>query len=82
MDYTIRTILLATDLGPRGHEVLRHAGGLAHHFGARLHIVHTVEPLSRLRPVLDQNHRSRGNLQGKRSRNLRWHPAGSPATAG
>jgi nucleotide-binding universal stress UspA family protein len=46
MDYTIRTILLATDLGPRGHEVLRHAGGLAHHFGARLHIVHTVEPLS------------------------------------
>lgn len=46
MDYSLRTILLATDLGPRGHEVLRHAGGLAHHFGARLHIVHVVEPLS------------------------------------
>ncbi len=46
MDYAIRTMLCATDLGPRGPDVLRHAAGLAHHFGARLHIIHAIEPLS------------------------------------
>jgi nucleotide-binding universal stress UspA family protein len=46
MDYALRTLLCATDLGPRGPDVLRHAAGLAHHFGARLHIIHAIEPLS------------------------------------
>ena len=46
MDYTIGILLCATDLGPRGPEVLRHAAGLAHRFGARLHILHVIEPLS------------------------------------
>lgn len=46
MDYAIRTILCAIDLGPSGSDVLRHAAGLAHRFGARLQIVHAIEPLS------------------------------------
>ncbi|MDG4550905.1 MAG: universal stress protein [Candidatus Contendobacter sp.] len=46
MDYAIGTLLCATDLGPRSPEVLRHAAGLAHRFGARLHLLHVIEPLS------------------------------------
>jgi len=46
MDYAIHSILCATDLGPRAPDVLRHAAGLAHYFGARLHIIHALEPLS------------------------------------
>ncbi|HRD66389.1 MAG TPA: universal stress protein [Candidatus Competibacter sp.] len=46
MDYAIRTILCAVDLGPRGSDVLRHAAGLAHRFGARLQVIYVIEPLS------------------------------------
>ena len=46
MDYAIRALLCATDLGPRGPDVLRHAAGLARCFGARLHILHVIEPPS------------------------------------
>ena len=45
MDYQIRNILYATDLGPSGPKVLRHALGLARRFGAKVHIVHAMEPL-------------------------------------
>ncbi len=46
MDYAIGALLCATDLGPRSSDALRHAAGLAHRLGARLHILHVIEPLS------------------------------------
>lgn len=46
MEYSIRTILCAVDLGPHGPEVARHAIGLARSFGAKIHLVHVIEPLS------------------------------------
>jgi nucleotide-binding universal stress UspA family protein len=39
MTYGIQDILLATDLGERSREVLRHAAGFAQRFGARLHLL-------------------------------------------
>lgn len=39
MSYEIKTILFATDLGPRSGEVLSHAVGMARRFGAQLHLV-------------------------------------------
>ena len=42
MDYAVRTIVCAIDLGPRGPDVLRHAASLAHRFGARLRIVYAI----------------------------------------
>lgn len=46
MDYQIRTILFATDLSGHAPEVARHALGLAQQFGAKLHVLHALEPLS------------------------------------
>ena len=46
MDYTIRTILYATDLGPHGVEVFNHAFSLAKQYGAKIHVVHALEPMS------------------------------------
>jgi nucleotide-binding universal stress UspA family protein len=45
VQYEIRNILYATDLGPNGPVAFRHALGLARSFGARLHILHVMEPL-------------------------------------
>ncbi|MDX1654039.1 MAG: universal stress protein [Candidatus Competibacteraceae bacterium] len=45
MNPDIRTILYATDLGPRGPEVFAHAAAIARRFGAAIHIVHGVEPM-------------------------------------
>ena len=42
----IRSILYATDLGLYSPYVLQHALSLARSFGAQLHVVHAVEPLS------------------------------------
>ncbi len=46
MDYTIRTILYATDLGPHGAHVFNHAFSLAKQYGAKIHVVHALEPMS------------------------------------
>jgi len=46
MDYHIRTILFATDLSGHAPEVARHAIGIAQRFGAKLHVLHALEPLS------------------------------------
>ena len=46
MDYTIRTILYATDLGPHGAEIFNHAFSLAKQYGAKIHVVHALEPMS------------------------------------
>lgn len=46
MDYTIQTILYATDLGPHGSEVFNHAFSLAKQYGAKIHVVHALEPMS------------------------------------
>lgn len=51
MTYGIRTILLATDLGPRSGAVFRHAVGIAERFGARLHLVSVMSGRSE-RPMV------------------------------
>jgi nucleotide-binding universal stress UspA family protein len=45
MAYTVKSILYATDLGPHGPEVFSHATAVAQQFGAKIHIVHVVEPM-------------------------------------
>ncbi|MBL8482106.1 MAG: universal stress protein [Rhodocyclaceae bacterium] len=39
MNYAIKTILFATDLGPHSEQVLAHAAGMAQRFGAELHLL-------------------------------------------
>ncbi len=46
MNYQINNILYATDLGPHGPEVFRHAMGLSRAFKAIVHVLHVMEPLS------------------------------------
>lgn len=41
-----KTILYATDLSPRAPEVFRYAMSLAQKYGAKIHILHAVEPLT------------------------------------
>ncbi|PWV63542.1 universal stress protein [Plasticicumulans acidivorans] len=45
MAYGISTILYATDLGPRGPEVFRHAAGIARRFEAKVHILTVIEAI-------------------------------------
>ena len=47
MEFDIRTILYATDLGPKGPEVANHAVSLARRFEARIHAIHVTEPMNR-----------------------------------
>jgi nucleotide-binding universal stress UspA family protein len=42
----IETILYATDLSPKADEVFRYAMSLAHRYGAKIVVVHAVEPLN------------------------------------
>lgn len=46
MNYQINNILYATDLGPHGPEVFRHAMGFSQSFKAKVHVLHVMEPLS------------------------------------
>ena len=46
MNYLIKNILYATDLGPHSPEVLRHAMGFSRAFNAKIHVLHVMEPLS------------------------------------
>jgi nucleotide-binding universal stress UspA family protein len=52
VEYDIKTILYATDLGPSGPEVVNHAVGLARRFDARIHAIHVTEPMSRFSNTL------------------------------
>jgi nucleotide-binding universal stress UspA family protein len=45
MPYTIQNILYATDLGDHEPEIFRHAAGLARQFGAKVHVIHALEPI-------------------------------------
>lgn len=56
MDYNVRNLLYATDLGPHGQEVFYHAAGLALRLGANIHIVHVVEPMSEYAHSLIDNY--------------------------
>lgn len=44
--HPVRNILAATDLSPPSDRVLRTAAGLARHAGARLHVMHAVDPMA------------------------------------
>lgn len=46
MEYALRTILFATDTGPYAPDVFNHAAGIAQQFGAKIHIVYALEPVS------------------------------------
>ncbi len=46
-DYSVKTILVATDLQPGSAAVLRHAQGLATALGAKVHVLHVLEPLTK-----------------------------------
>ncbi len=45
MAYTIGTILYAIDLSSHNTKVFQHAAGLAQGFGAKIHIIHALEPI-------------------------------------
>jgi nucleotide-binding universal stress UspA family protein len=47
MNYKVQSILLATDMQSGAAGVLRHAEGLAHGLGAKVHVLHVLEPLTR-----------------------------------
>jgi universal stress protein A len=42
---TLKNILVATDFGPAADDALMHGRGLAHRFGASLHLLHAAENL-------------------------------------
>jgi nucleotide-binding universal stress UspA family protein len=58
MAYSIRTILYATDLGSHERETFCHAAGLAQQFGARIYIVHALEPIGEFAHSLLDNYLS------------------------
>ena len=58
MVYRIRTILYATDLGSLERETFRHAAGLAQQFGAKIYIVHALEPIGEFAHSLLENYLS------------------------
>ena len=43
MSYSLKTVLLATELEPRSADIFRHAAGIAHQFNARLHVLTVVQ---------------------------------------
>lgn len=49
MQFDIKHILYATDLGPHGPNVFRCAIGLAEKFGAKIHILHVIDDPAILR---------------------------------
>jgi nucleotide-binding universal stress UspA family protein len=63
MEYTLRTILYATDLGPYGPKIFAHAIGLAQRFDAQIHIVHVLEPVGEYAQSLISNYVSPETLK-------------------
>ena len=66
MEYTLKTILYATDLGPHGPDVARHATGLAQHFGAKLHVVYVIEPISHFADSVIEKYLSKASRDTQR----------------
>ena len=62
MEYDIKTILYATDLGPKGPEVANHAVGVARRFDARIHAIHVTEPMSRFTNTLVEKYLPRESV--------------------
>lgn len=56
MEQTIRTILYATDLGLYGPKIFAHAAEIAQRFGAHIHVVHVLEPVSEYAQSLISNY--------------------------
>jgi len=52
---TIRTILYATDLGPHGPRVFRYAVALAREHGAKIVLLHVIEPIGETAETLVRN---------------------------
>ena len=46
MKYQINNILYATDLGPHGPEIFRHAMGFSRAFQAKIYVLHVMEALN------------------------------------
>lgn len=63
MEYSIETILYATDLGPKGPEVANHAVGLARRFNARIHAIHVTEPMSRFANTLVDKYLAKESIE-------------------
>jgi len=66
MDYAIKTILYATDLGPHGPEIFNHAFGIAKQSGAKIYVVHVVEPVSDYAHSLLENYVPADRLEALR----------------
>ena len=69
MDFTIGTILYSTDLGPNGPYVARYTAGLAEKFGAKVYVLHVVEPIGQFAGTLVERYMSEDTLKS-------WHDRG------
>lgn len=67
MEYNLRTILYATDLGPYGPKIFEHAIGLAQGFDAEVHIIHVLEPVSEYAQSLISNYVSPETMETVRN---------------
>jgi nucleotide-binding universal stress UspA family protein len=68
MKHLISDVLYATDLGARGPEVFSWAASLADSYGARIHILHVIEPSRMLRDPLVQRYMSPEMMQSLKER--------------
>ncbi|MBF7730789.1 universal stress protein [Pseudomonas sp. N040] len=66
----IRSILYATDLGLYSSYVLQHALALTRAFGARLHVIHAVEPFGLFAESVLQTYLDDDSLQQLRDKGL------------
>jgi nucleotide-binding universal stress UspA family protein len=67
MEYNLRTILYATDLGLYGPKIFEHAITIAQRFGAQIHIIHVLEPVSEYAQSLISNYVSPETMETVRS---------------
>lgn len=67
MEQTIRTILYATDLSLYGPKIFAYAAEIAQRFGARIHIVHVLEPVSEYAQSLISNYVSPEAMESLRN---------------
>ncbi|MDF1555823.1 MAG: universal stress protein [Deferrisomatales bacterium] len=59
---TYKTILYCTQVGPNSPYVFRHALALARSLGAKIHVLHVVETLSRAQEALVEGYTGAGTL--------------------
>lgn len=67
MEYDIRKILYATDLGPHGPVVANHAVRFAPRFNARIHVVHVIKPLQRFTNTLVERQLTKDSIDAVRA---------------